>query len=151
MRITSGYLLVSWPVQALVDNIQSSFQEFMMKYNKVYDSLEDYKIALNAFAENIKEMEELKANSDIEHEVGLNEYFDMPKEVFKQTMPCRAAPPISNSSKPARFQVRHLFSDPPPSIDWQAAGALGPVRKQSTFFNKCGCCYAMASTGKCDE
>lgn len=35
----------------------------------------------------------------------------------------------------------------PPSVDWAAAGAVGPVKNQHVNNTPCGCCWSFASTG----
>ena len=36
---------------------------------------------------------------------------------------------------------------PPPSVDWRAAGIMGPVKNQHRDNISCGCCYTFAATG----
>ncbi|EER05594.1 conserved hypothetical protein [Perkinsus marinus ATCC 50983] len=80
-------------------NIDQAFHDFMTRYNKKYETDEQYQVAKAAFAENMREIEELRAND-----------------------------------------LQDPIMDPPPSIDWEAAGALAPVRKAG-----CGDCYAIGA------
>ncbi|EER10547.1 Ervatamin-C, putative [Perkinsus marinus ATCC 50983] len=81
-----------------LENIDQAFHDFMTRYNKKYETDEQYQVAKAAFARNVREIEELRANDS-----------------------------------------QDLIMDLPPSIDWEAAGALAPVRNQKA----CGACYAI--------
>ncbi|EER10281.1 cathepsin L, putative [Perkinsus marinus ATCC 50983] len=73
----------------------------------------------------------------------------MTDEEFKKMMVCndhisrkvaRIIDPDSEEGTRLKKKLRVLA--PPKSVDWRAAGAVTPVRKQAG----CGCCYAMATT-----
>ncbi|EER14373.1 cathepsin L, putative [Perkinsus marinus ATCC 50983] len=123
-------------------NIDQAFHDFMTRYNKKYETDEQYQIAKAAFAGNMREIEELRANDDITHEVGLNEHADLPPEVFDRVFQCAGDPQSRGNLRSANAtDSQDLIMDLPPSIDWEAAGALAPVRNQKA----CGSCYAMGA------
>ncbi|EER01125.1 Viral cathepsin, putative, partial [Perkinsus marinus ATCC 50983] len=129
-----------------LENIDQAFQSFMREYNKKYETDEQYQVAKAAFAESMREIEELRANGDITHEVGLNEYADVPSGVFDKAFQCATDPQFEENlrSVTATYPQDEIEA-PPPSVDWEAAGALAPVREQSTRLNRCGSCYAIAA------
>ncbi|EEQ98715.1 vivapain-4, putative [Perkinsus marinus ATCC 50983] len=145
----------------LVD-IDQAFQDFMRDYSKKYETDEQYQVAKAAFSQSVREIEELRANGDITHEVGLNEYADVPPEVFDKAFQSATDPQLKENLRSVNATCtitlllfhgsKKIPSDPqdeiaaPPSVDWEAAGALAPVRKQSTSRNKCGSCYAISAT-----
>lgn len=49
------------------------------------------------------------------------------------------APPIEE------YRYRHIQA--PASVDWRAAGVVGPVKDQHVGGAPCGCCWAFATTG----
>ncbi|EER06957.1 cathepsin L, putative [Perkinsus marinus ATCC 50983] len=144
-----------------LENIDQAFQNFMREYNKKYETDEQYQVAKAAFAESMREIEELRANGwrrklmsphvyypgDITHEVGLNEYADLPSEVFDKAFQCATDPQFKENLRSVTATYpQDKIAAPPPSVDWEAAGALAPVRDQSTRLNKCGACYAIGAT-----
>ncbi|KAF4658737.1 hypothetical protein FOL47_007868 [Perkinsus chesapeaki] len=146
MRVI-GYLYSSYSSLALVEYADLDFQGFVMKYNKVYESPEEYQAAMDAFTQSVKEIEEVRKNGDVEHEVGINEHSDIPQEQFNKVMTCMSQTAnrrleISTNDDHNGTNLRDL----PTVVDWQEAGALAAVRDQSTLLRRCGCCYAMAST-----
>mmetsp|Transcript_13964 Transcript_13964/g.13739 ORF Transcript_13964/g.13739 Transcript_13964/m.13739 type:complete len:215 (+) Transcript_13964:129-773(+) len=83
------------------------------------------------------------------YQLGLTEFATMTDEEFKKLMVCndhisrkvaRIIDPDSEEGIRLKKKLRVLA--PPKSVDWRAAGAVTPVRKQTG----CGCCYAMATT-----
>ncbi|EER14381.1 thiolproteinase SmTP1, putative [Perkinsus marinus ATCC 50983] len=128
-----------------LENIDQAFQNFTKEYNKKYETDEQYQVAKAAFAESMREIEELRANGDITHEVGLNEYADVPSGVFDKAFQCATDPQFRENLRSVTYPQDEIEA-PPPSVDWEAAGALAPVRDQSTRLNKCGACYAIGAT-----
>ncbi|EER11327.1 hypothetical protein Pmar_PMAR015164, partial [Perkinsus marinus ATCC 50983] len=45
-----------------LENIDQAFQNFTKEYNKKYETDEQYQVAKAAFAESMREIEELRAN-----------------------------------------------------------------------------------------
>ncbi|EER02918.1 thiolproteinase SmTP1, putative [Perkinsus marinus ATCC 50983] len=130
--------------------VEKAFQEFMRTYDKRYDTDEQYQVAKDAFENTMREIETLRANSNVTHEVGLNEYADLPKEVFNDILKCDFAPKLHTpmiraTAIPTVPQDSFEVGDYPPSVDWEAAGALAPVRRQSGDVKKCGSCYAIGA------
>ncbi|KAF4729873.1 hypothetical protein FOZ63_023797, partial [Perkinsus olseni] len=76
--------------------IEEAFQEFISKYGKRYATTEEYRVAKDAFAENLRTIASLRASADLTHEVGLNEYADVPRELLHKSRNYETPP--SNSS-----------------------------------------------------
>ncbi|KAF4724826.1 hypothetical protein FOZ62_001880, partial [Perkinsus olseni] len=140
-------LVIRHSAQILIgaDRINTALEPF--RYKKKYDSDEQYQVAKNAFAQSMKIVAELRANGDITHEVDVNEHSDLPREVFNQILHCVPDPKPSPSLRASNFTDTDdtPIKAPPASVDWEAAGALAPVRDQSTFLNSCGSCYAIGA------
>ncbi|KAF4719322.1 hypothetical protein FOZ63_021825, partial [Perkinsus olseni] len=130
-----------------VGDIDKAFREFILRYKKKYDTDEQFQVAKNAFAQSMKIVAELRANGDITHEVDVNEHSDLPREVFSQILHCVPDPKPSPSLRASNFTHTDdtPIGAPPASVDWEAAGALAPVRDQSTLLNSCGSCYAIGA------
>ncbi|KAF4670927.1 hypothetical protein FOL47_001776 [Perkinsus chesapeaki] len=119
------------------------FDSFIRKYNKQYKSDAEHEMRyymFNKTRENI--MNAMKKPSGFNYTAGVNAFADMSTEEFNSCMLCR---PSSNKDRTS-FQhgldstnIQHSYGNPPVSVDWQAAGAMGPVRDQG----KCDACYAV--------
>ncbi|KAF4745549.1 hypothetical protein FOZ63_014043, partial [Perkinsus olseni] len=94
------------------EEIDQAFQEFISKYGTRYSTSEEYDWAKDAFAENLREIASLRASGDLTHEVGLNEFADVP--------------PWYYHGRVCLTVKRRVQAAPPSSIDWEAAGALAP-------------------------
>ncbi|EER19016.1 conserved hypothetical protein, partial [Perkinsus marinus ATCC 50983] len=110
------------------------------RYSKVYNSPREYEIAKRAFEQNKKKIEQLRKSSEIKHEVGINEFSDMPEELFAEMMTYDMSSPFDVNATVS--EGIETVGDLPASIDWAAAGALGPVREQK---KSCDSCYAVAA------
>ncbi|KAF4649465.1 hypothetical protein FOL47_002060, partial [Perkinsus chesapeaki] len=74
--------------------------------------------------------------------VGLNEFADMSSEEFADSMLCgsqAATGGLDIQESYNTYSAEPILTQLPESVDWEAAGAMGPVRTQG----KCGCCYAI--------
>ncbi|EER10275.1 thiolproteinase SmTP1, putative, partial [Perkinsus marinus ATCC 50983] len=83
------------------------------------------------------------------YQIGLTEFATMTDEEFADLVECNdhISPKVAriigpNSEEGIRLKKKLRVLAPPKSVDWRAAGAVTPVRKQAG----CGCCYAMATT-----
>ncbi|KAF4755669.1 hypothetical protein FOZ63_012782, partial [Perkinsus olseni] len=106
------------------EEIEQAFQEFISKYGKRYSTSEEYDWAKDAFAENLREIASLRASGDLTHEVGLNEFADVPREQFRKALRCVPDPKLRRLAN--KTFKRRAPAAPPSSIDWEAAGALAP-------------------------
>ncbi|KAF4656203.1 hypothetical protein FOL46_007905, partial [Perkinsus olseni] len=130
--------------------IDEAFEKFIRKYNKKYTSTEErakrrgfFAATLaQVFAANQERLDILGNGSD--YVAGINSFADFSTAEFEAKMLCGYNPSISESSSPRNQSIPYTLGHTesirlPETVDWVAAGAVGPPRDQRT----CGCCYAM--------
>ena len=109
-------------IYSIEDPLFQKFQEFSLKYNKVYPSY----IELQARFENFKKNFFENAFSG-EAKKGITEFFDLSAEELKMLKPrkCTHDPetPLINLDKYSK--------DVPDTLDWRTNGKVSPVKNQS--------------------
>ncbi|XP_037943272.1 procathepsin L-like [Teleopsis dalmanni] len=136
--------LIDFNIAASLNN-EDIFRDFMKKYNKIYDTAEEFKRRLEIFIENLKLITEHNLNFTqgiSTFELETNEYADWSAKEFQGFMNGH----LEYTSRD--IERGFLYNPPlnknlPLSIDWRELGAVTPVKKQ----NKCGSCWAFAATG----
>ncbi|KAF4677987.1 hypothetical protein FOZ60_017072 [Perkinsus olseni] len=143
------------PGEALSEQeIDEAFADFIVRYQKEYHSEAERNGRRGLFAETL--MDVVAANEEHDEESGgspptvsgisskyvadINAFADLSAEEFTAGLLCGA--PISTPTinlTNISYRAPPNLSDLPESVDWVAAGAVGPVRNQLN----CGCCYAI--------
>lgn len=121
---------------------QYSWEEFRANYAKVYDSAETAQLRFEVFKNNLAKVEQHNAAPHT-FTMGMKTPFaDLTHEEFAAWLHlCKldvAAPGTKAPSTPVPLLV-----DAPAAVDWNAAGAVTPVKNQAS----CGGCWAFSATG----
>ncbi|KAF4706225.1 hypothetical protein FOZ63_004448 [Perkinsus olseni] len=126
--------------------IDEAFADFIVRYQKEYHSEAERNRRRELFAKTL--MDVVAANEEHNEEAensskyvaDINAFADLSAEEVTAGLLCGA--PISTPTIPLT-NISYLgslnLSNLPESVDWVAAGAVGPVRNQLN----CGCCYAI--------
>ncbi|KAF4717351.1 hypothetical protein FOZ63_011899, partial [Perkinsus olseni] len=126
--------------------IDEAFADFIARYQKEYHSEAERNRRRGLFAKTL--MDVVAVNEEHNEAAGIsskyvadiNAFADLSAEDFAEELLCGA--PITKPNIPL-LNISSLGSpnlmNLPESVDWVAAGAVGPVRDQMG----CGCCYAV--------
>jgi len=100
------------------------FKDFMTKYHKSYDSIDEYQKRMNIFSDNMDFIEK-QNNRSLGYRVKMNKFGDLTSEEFRSLYLHR---PIKTPSIHDEVQISSRAL--PTSWDWRSKGAVGPVADQ---------------------
>lgn len=124
-----------------IENDWSRFTLFLERFEKKYDSLKEFEERFTIFKENVKNIIEHNADRSQNFTMGINQFTDLTSSEFKEKY--IGGYTSLGKSVCGKFVTTETIASLPKSVDWNAKGAVTPVKDQG----QCGSCWAFSTTG----
>jgi cathepsin F len=120
-------------------DLLKKFNDFLRKFSKKYNSLEESCNGLKAFLKNIQRIKQHQAADPSATYSHLTPLADMSKTAFDKRNNLDARQ--MNGVRPAPESAYAKANSLPSSYDWRAKGAVNPIKDQA----QCGSCWAFCT------
>lgn len=120
-----------------IENIKDSkyfeeFQKFLIKYNKNYQSEEEFEKRFGYFKESLNFIEENKGK--ISHTIGINKYSDISKEELNRMFPPFDLSGLESLKEKGRLfvsEIKQKVKNNPENLDFREQGKVTHVKNQN--------------------
>jgi C1A family cysteine protease len=143
VTLLSSSLVFSTDLNLTEQQEWNEFLHFQKKYDKYYDSLDQFEARFEIFRDNLQTIISHNLHNNFNFTLEVNHFTDLTPEEFKKyyTNPLLESNRYGCKSF-STADVNSNTDDLPVSIDWRKKGAVTSVKDQG----QCGSCWAFSST-----
>ncbi|XP_061372947.1 senescence-specific cysteine protease SAG39-like [Gastrolobium bilobum] len=139
------FCLGFWAFQVTSRTLQDAtmyerHEQWMARYGKVYDDLQEREKRFMIFQENVNHIEAFNSAGNKPYELGINQFADLTNEEFIAPRNRFKGHMCSSITRTTTFKYQNV-TEVPSKVDWRQKGAVTPIKDQG----QCGCCWAFSA------